>query len=128
MPRVATHKLLARKRPHLIPIRDSVVETALLPGVDEWWRPWWATLSDRPDLVVQLEELRAAAEAGDRSLLRLADIAVWMWHRGADQVPGLRAEVGSLERDGCRIGTAARFEPGRVQRRGPRWRSIWEGR
>jgi len=60
LPRVATHKLLARKRPQLFPIRDSVVENALsLSGQqDRWWRPWWAVLSSDDALVAHLHEIR----------------------------------------------------------------------
>ncbi len=47
---------------HLFPIRDSVVEAALLPGVEERWPHWWTTLSGKPELVAQLQELGAAVE------------------------------------------------------------------
>jgi hypothetical protein len=38
--KVTASKLLACKRPNLVPIRDSVVEQVLGAG-DTWWRPWW---------------------------------------------------------------------------------------
>ncbi len=45
--RVATSKLLARKRPNLFPIRDK--DTAsLLGNPTKWWEPWWEALSGNP--------------------------------------------------------------------------------
>lgn len=82
-PRVATHKLLARKRPLLLPIRDTVVEQALGLGdpKDEWWRPWWIALSTDEALVLHLREIRQLAGAQYLSLLRIADIVIWLQNR-----------------------------------------------
>lgn len=83
LPRVATHKLLARKRPLLLPIRDTVVERAL--GLthrnDGWWRPWWIALSTDDLLVLRLQEIRERAAAPHLSLLRVADIVMWLQNR-----------------------------------------------
>lgn len=82
LPRVATHKLLARKRPLLLPIRDRVVEQALdAANPDEWWRPWWQTLRTEGAVVAQLQLIREVAEAPHLSLLRVADIVIWMKNR-----------------------------------------------
>lgn len=82
IPRIAAYKLLARKRPHLLPVRDTVVERALgyRPRDRHWWTAWWAALHTAPDLVHQLRSLRADAGVPSDavSLLRVADICVWM--------------------------------------------------
>lgn len=82
-PRVATHKLLARKRPSLLPIRDTVVERALgLTGPDDgWWRPWWRTLTTDDAIVSQLRAVRRSAGTEHLSLLRVADIVIWLRNR-----------------------------------------------
>jgi hypothetical protein len=81
IPRVAVYKLLARKRLALMPIRDTVVEKALGQTADLWWRPWWETLTGDPAVVAHLGEVRQASGAAHLSLLRVADIIVWMNHR-----------------------------------------------
>jgi hypothetical protein len=83
IPRVAVYKLLARKRLGLFPIRDTVVEKALGQTADPWWRPWWQTLACDSEIVARLEEIRQASGASHLSLLRVADIVVWMTHRPA---------------------------------------------
>lgn len=97
LPRVATYKLLARKRPHLLPVRDTKVEAVLHPGEAAWWRPWWEELTSRTTLVETLGRVREDAEVGHLSLLRVADICVWMWVHGVDtddRCPDLRGRVG----------------------------------
>lgn len=83
IPRVAVYKLLARKRLALFPIRDTVVEKALRQTADPWWRPWWQALACDSEIVGRLEEIRQASGASHLSLLRVADIVVWMAHRPA---------------------------------------------
>ena len=73
---VVAHKILARKRPRLIPIRDSRSER-VLGHPQSWWRSWWEAMSD-PALVDRLEELRRQAECERFSILRTADVVVWM--------------------------------------------------
>lgn len=79
--RVAAGKLLARKRPQLIPVYDSRVKKVLgRPGVDRrWWRDLRCQLIKDQDLVRELESVRARAGAGDLSLLRTFDIMCWMF-------------------------------------------------
>jgi hypothetical protein len=83
VPRVATHKLLARKRPLLLPIRDTVVERALdLAGPDDgWWRPWWGALTTDDAIVSQLRAVRRSSGTEYLSLLRVADIVIWLRNR-----------------------------------------------
>lgn len=81
IPRVAVYKLLARKRLALFPIRDTIVEKALGQKADPWWQPWWQTLAGEPDIVDRLQEIRLASGAEHLSLLRVADVVVWMAHR-----------------------------------------------
>lgn len=80
LPRVATYKLLARKRPHLLPIRDSAADRAL-GKPDSWWHSWWETLTTNTDIVKRLECLRRDSGHAELSLLRSADIVVWMRYR-----------------------------------------------
>jgi hypothetical protein len=81
-PRVATFKLLARKRPRLLPIRDGDL-TAALGDQSDWWRSWWEGLRSNPDTVARLDAIRQEAETPTLSLLRTADVAVWMQQRRA---------------------------------------------
>ena len=85
IPRVAVYKLLARKRLALFPIRDTVVEKTLGQTADPWWRPWWETLARDPELVAHLEEIRRRSGAEHLSLLRVADIVIWMTHHPSGQ-------------------------------------------
>jgi len=78
---VAAGKLLARKRPHLIPVYDSRVKRVLgRPGTDLWWwRDLRRQLIKDQELVGELESVRARAGAGHLSLLRTFDIMCWMF-------------------------------------------------
>lgn len=81
IPPVAVYKLLARKRLGLFPIRDSVVSKALHQTAKLWWRPWWETLAGDPEIVARLQDIREASGSGHLSLLRVADIVIWMTHQ-----------------------------------------------
>jgi hypothetical protein len=77
---VTTGKLMARKRPRLIPGFDRVIRACLMPKKSN---TWWVSLHDAVDqdrgIVTRLEELKADAELPDEvSLLRVLDVAVWM--------------------------------------------------
>lgn len=78
---VAAGKLLARKRPRLIPVYDSRVKRVLgRPGTDLWWwRDLRCQLIKDQELVGELESVRARAGAGHLSLLRTFDIVCWMF-------------------------------------------------
>lgn len=75
--RTRTSKLMARKRPRLIPVVDSVIIEALNLG-DDSWRALRACLSDAE--VRESVEACRPNNAPEQSIstLRLLDAAVWM--------------------------------------------------
>lgn len=78
MGKVRTSKLLASKRPALVPIRDSYVEKIL--GADkqeQWWGPWRELVlhPDIPSLVDQATP--AGSRAASATLLRRLDVILW---------------------------------------------------
>jgi hypothetical protein len=77
---VAAGKLMARKRPHLIPVYDSHVKKVLgRPWNDKtWWSDLRCQLIKDDALVRELETVRTRAGAGHLSLLRTFDIMCWM--------------------------------------------------
>lgn len=90
---VTAGKLLARKRPHLIPVWDQVVRCALGHPDGAWL--WLDDLLRAQDAAVprRLEALRLLAELpADVSLLRVFDVMFWMRHREShrpSRCPGL---------------------------------------
>ncbi|WP_298254693.1 DUF6308 family protein [uncultured Arthrobacter sp.] len=72
-------KIMARKRPRLIPIYDSVVRPLMgLTNSAAQWTTWHAALKDT-GLPERLEAIRQAAEAPEHiSTLRVMDIVLWM--------------------------------------------------
>lgn len=84
---VTRSKLLARKRPHLVPIRDQHVLVALLGRAHG---PLTVPLRDalRADTAVRgrLEELREGSCRPELSILRVLDIVVWMRVYGATSI------------------------------------------
>lgn len=94
MGRTTTSKLLARKRPHLLPVYDSRVQRRLGLPINDWayWWDWWS----KPNHVAAMQSLRDAADAGwsagsvrDVSLLRILDVIVWRYD--VDRNPKPRA-------------------------------------
>jgi Family of unknown function (DUF6308) len=80
---VIAGKLLARKRPRLLPVYDSVVKEALQPYEDMFWIPLREELQHQ-ELRDRLAEVRSDAGLNDQvSLLRVLDVAVWMRNRRA---------------------------------------------
>ncbi len=77
-------KLLARKRPHLVPILDSVVTAELSIVKGRYWRPLHAWLTaDNRARHHQLEHLREEAGLGSEiSVLRVFDVLAWMTGKG----------------------------------------------
>lgn len=71
---------MARKRPHFIPIEDSVVNRVIGLGRGDSWRLWWETFQAEG---VYLEEratkLRAEIGRPKLSTLRVFDVMLWMW-------------------------------------------------
>jgi len=78
---VAAGKLLARKRPQLLPVYDSRIKKVLSrPRIDNrWWHDLRDQLINDQDLVRELESVRDRAAAGHMSLLRIFDVMVWMF-------------------------------------------------
>lgn len=91
-----TSKLLSAKRPHLVPIQDSVATKTLFgrTRVDDYWAAWRRRLSGPAGV-----ELRASAEllrdavpaASGLSVLRVLDIVVWMGGSEADRARRARS-------------------------------------
>ena len=78
---IAAGKLLARKRPHLLPVYDSRIKKVLSrPRVDnQWWHDLHVMLKTDHKLVQELESVRdRVPDAGDMSLLRIFDVMCWM--------------------------------------------------
>lgn len=88
---VRAGKLMARKRPRLIPVYDSVVQ-AWMGAPKQFWRPLRAVLRDEPELVQRIEVLRPA-DAEPVSTLRLIDAAVWMLGGGGRNARKARSRV-----------------------------------
>jgi hypothetical protein len=74
---------MARKRPGLIPIYDSVV--ARVTGLDSsegTWRAWHSALSSDEALKKRLARLRDSAGLERVPLLRILDVVLWMDGKG----------------------------------------------
>lgn len=92
--RTRATKLLHRKRPHLLPVWDSVVSTALRYGRADDWAVMQTVMRD-PILTARLHSIRTDARADSRiggwadqlSDLRLIDIIVWTKAGGAGSGP-----------------------------------------
>lgn len=79
---VTASKLLARKRPHLLPVYDSKVKK-VLGGPQNMWECLWTWFTDDDTRHPALEELRdETGGINDISLLRCLDIV--LWRRGTD--------------------------------------------
>ena len=77
---VTANKLLARKRPHLLPVYDRIVKAALQPKSKDFWIPLRnSLLANDGQAVKRLGEIREAVglDVG-YPLLRILDVAVWM--------------------------------------------------
>ena len=73
---VTAGKLMAAKRPNLIPILDSFVEEELKPPKGRFWVTLYDQLSDEPRRRMIAEVCSCAPD--NVSLLRRIDVAVWM--------------------------------------------------
>lgn len=85
---VKASKLLARKRPHLIPIFDQVVAcvTGFTDSKGHWEWTFDALVANDLELVRELETLRRDVtirtdRVSNISLLRVLDVAIWMDHQ-----------------------------------------------
>ncbi|HMJ74980.1 MAG TPA: DUF6308 family protein [Iamia sp.] len=77
---VTAGKLLARKRPRLLPVYDGVVREELhRRDGDGYWRPLRDLLRDHDSLQARLLGIRTRTEIDDDiSLIRVLDVALWM--------------------------------------------------
>jgi len=75
---IEASKILARKRPHLLPLYDSVVKRVInqQPG-DNAWQLWWEALTVDDYLESRAETLRRAIDRPELSTLRLLDVLLW---------------------------------------------------
>ncbi|MFC7527576.1 DUF6308 family protein [Actinoplanes sp. GCM10030250] len=94
---VIASKLLARKRPRLVPIHDDVVLRVLAPPKNQFWATLAAALTD-PVLRNDIEALRPDGVASP-SLLRLLDVAIWTRHSRSSSARTARRSVGVSEPD-----------------------------
>jgi hypothetical protein len=92
---VGAGKLLARKRPRLVPIVDRVIKAALKPPTNRVWATLRSCLQNE-ELRLRVELVRPAG-ADDISLLRLLDVAVWMRHSRSRGARRYREEAGVPE-------------------------------
>lgn len=76
--RTKRSKLLAAKRPHLIPVVDRVIKD-VFPGVDDFWHAFRTALRDA-DIRGEIEQATLSAPP-DLSLLRKIDAVIWTSHR-----------------------------------------------
>lgn len=95
-------KLLARKRPRLVPIVDSVVRKHIFSNGRKHWEPLHAALKANDNaLWERLVELRDLAELPeDVSVLRVFDVLAWMDGSGntvAESAPTLSATAQKVE-------------------------------
>lgn len=91
-------KLLARKRPQLIPITDSIIVSAVgTPGKT------WATLQHcfQDACFRQSVESLRPADTGCISLLRIFDVAIWMLFSKSRAVAKVRLKTGVVPPPGA---------------------------
>nr|WP_276548735.1 DUF6308 family protein [Brachybacterium muris] len=72
-------KIMARKRPHLIPIDDSVVTRVFGRGTASSWRMWRDELLADNYLIERADEIKEHVERTDLSTLRALDIVLWQY-------------------------------------------------
>lgn len=91
--RTITSKLLAAKRPALIPIHDTHVARALdLEKINAW--EYWRVFMQKPEARQGIAAVRQGAKSpGVDGLtdLRLLDIVIWMRMHGASALTGLES-------------------------------------
>jgi hypothetical protein len=75
--RTKRSKLLAAKRPHLIPIVDRVIKD-VFPGVDDYWDGFRTALQNN-DIRAEIEQSTSNAPS-HLSLLRKIDAVIWTSH------------------------------------------------
>lgn len=102
-----TTKLMARKRPHLVPVFDAVVDVELSLVQQRLWGPLHAWLvADGHSNERQLARIREASGIGDDvSLLRVFDVLTWMVGSGYAVEPGATAPDEAVGAPALRVGS-----------------------
>ncbi|MCL3836893.1 DUF6308 family protein [Aeromicrobium duanguangcaii] len=90
--RTRASKLMARKRPHLMPILDSVIVDKLGLGRRAQWKTLAAALDDETRIAI--DRLQEAVAGSTPSTLRLLDVATWMRHSQSRRAKAVRARLG----------------------------------
>lgn len=81
-------KLMARKRPHLIPIYDSEVGPQMgLANSALQWERWFQAFQDDPGLAGRLDRIGAKAGVPCISRLRIMDVALWRYAKDGRPAP-----------------------------------------
>lgn len=91
--RTRASKLLARKRPHLLPIIDSVVSGALGLGNAGSWSALQTALEDA-QVRSAIDGMAPAMDAPAPTTLRLLDVATWMRFSESDNARDVRRSLG----------------------------------
>lgn len=72
-------KIMARKRPHLIPINDRVIREVIDKRPSESdWELWWEALTVDDYLEKRAQKLRESINQPELSTLRVLDVLLWM--------------------------------------------------
>ncbi len=77
-------KIIAAKRPHLLPVYDQHVNTALNFGPSPWGFFQQVAWDERaPELLTKIDQAKASAEVPEYvSALRIIDVVVWIRQHG----------------------------------------------
>lgn len=88
-----TSKLLARKRPLLVPITDRIIVSAIGDG-----KNWWRTLRYcfTQETFRQIIDQLRPQEAENASLLRIFDVSIWILHSKSRDALKARQAAGVL--------------------------------
>lgn len=89
---VTAGKLLARKRPRLIPVIDSVVVRALAAPDNGYWDAYHDALQ-HTDRRAHLDAIRPSDLPLEISALRVLDAAIWMAHSEGRHAVAARQEL-----------------------------------
>lgn len=89
---VTAGKLLSRKRPRLVPIVDSVVESILKVPSPDYWEIFRDYLQSE-DRRKRLRLLRPKHVEETVSLLRVLDVVLWMWGSQARGTKKVRTQL-----------------------------------
>lgn len=85
-------KLMARKRPHLIPVIDSVTRTGLGIGRGNAWLLLREALSEKSRRQ-RIDDLRPLWLSSEVSTLRILDALMWMWLSRSEHVDAAKTSL-----------------------------------